>query len=288
MRSRLVLLVSVLALGACSFSMADDDRPERGAERVFVWDGVVASGQTVRIRNMRGEIEVEPSPDDTVRVVTDMRWRGDADQPRDVRFSASTDSAGVLICSLFGRSRCTATDYNGSADGVRIGRRGLNVNLGGRNAAAVFFKIQVPAGVKLDLVVVDGDITSASSAPVRARTVNGSIKVATAVGPVRAETVNGDVDARMTTLAGSDSVSVVSVNGNAWVFIPEAASVRADVATVNGRVLTDFDVLQAALGNGKRATASLGAGATPLRAKTLNGDVGVGRLDAEGRSYLQP
>ena len=77
----------------------------------------------------------------------------------------------------------------------------------------------------------------------RARTANGDITVVTSRGPVRAETVNGDVDARMTTLEGTDSVIVKTLNGEAWAFVPEDAGLSVDIGITNGSLVTDFPTL---------------------------------------------
>jgi DUF4097 and DUF4098 domain-containing protein YvlB len=143
----------------------------------------------------------------------------------------------------------------------------------------------VPAGVKLDLLGIDGEILSASSAPVRARSVNGDVTIVTSVGPVQAETLNGDVDARMTTLAGSDSVIVKTLNGEAWAFLPEEVSARVDVQVSNGDIATDFGALFAAAQSTKRLQAVLGTGTTPVQVKSFNGRAGLRKLDASGRAY---
>jgi DUF4097 and DUF4098 domain-containing protein YvlB len=92
----------------------------------------------------------------------------------------------------------------------------------------------------------------------------------------------------MTTLAGADSVIAKTVNGTVWVFIPETAGAVVNAATTNGEVTTDFPSLAALTSGSKKLEATLGAGGTPVYARTLNGSVGIGRLDAQGRSYPRP
>ena len=287
MSSRLLLACTALALAACDVST--DERPRQYRNDVFVYATTVPAGQPVLVRNLRGTITVEPSADDTLRVAADLAWQGDAEVPNEIRFSGTQVAAGVLICSLFGDATCTPESYTGQSDGgLRIGTGGARFSLGGKSNAKVSFRIQVPAGVKLDLVGVDADIVSASTAPVKARTVNGDVTVASAVGPVNIETVNGDIDARMTTLVGTDSVIAKTLNGSVWVFIPETASATVDAATTNGDLDTDFPVLRAPTGTRKKLEATLGGGETPVYVRTLNGTVGIGRLDAQGRSYPRP
>ncbi len=287
MSFRPVLFLSALALVACDSSR--DERPKQFRNDVFVYTTAVPAGKPVFIRNLRGTITVEPSADDSLRVAADLAWQGDETKPDDITFRGTTIADGVLICALFGDSKCATDNYTGESDGgFSIGTKGARFTLGGRSNARVNFRVQVPTGVRLDLLGVDADIISASTAPVRARTVNGDITVVTSVGPVNVETVNGDVDARMTTLSGTDSVVAKTLNGAVWVFLPETVGANVDAGTTNGDLTTDFPVPAEPSGNRKKLETTLGAGGTPVLVRTLNGSVEIGRLDAQGRSYPRP
>lgn len=287
MSSRLLLALSLLALAACH--VASDERPQQYRNDVFVYTTTVPAGRPVMVRNLRGTITIEPSADDSLRVAADLAWQGDATVPTNITFSGAQVDAGVLICSIFGKATCSADNYTSDANGaLSIGTGGTRFSLGGKSNAKVSFRIQVPAGVTLDLLSIDADIVSASTAPVKARTVNGDITVATAVGPVNIETVNGDIDARMTTLSGADSVIAKTLNGTVWVFMPEAVGAVVDAATTNGELTTDFPIPADPSGARKKLVATLGGGGTPVYVRTLNGSVGIGRLDAQGRSYPRP
>jgi hypothetical protein len=269
------LVIASLAVGLTACHQADGPlRSNEDFQQVTVG---VAAGDTVFIRTGRGNITVEPATSDTLRVRGTLTWRGRDRQPRDVSASATQIGGGYLVCALFGRAECTRDKYTISSR--------KSFRFGGADDASVNYVVQLPAGVHLDLIGVDGSLTAAASAPVKARTVNGDVTVVTAVGPVRAETVNGSVDARMTTLSGTDSVVVRSMNGNAWVFLPEGVAAAVDISTVNGGLRTDFPSLASSGRATKHLQGVLGAGTTPVRVRTLNGDAGLGRLDAQGRSY---
>ncbi len=285
MSVRAVAVLAVCALAACDGDVAPG--PERERAEVFAYVAPMQAGQTLALRNMSGALQIEPATDDTLRVVADLTWRGDSTLPKDVTFRAEPMAGGTLVCAVFGEGRCTVDDYDGKSDGsgFSIGRGRMNLGLGGSSPANVRFRVQVPAGVKLDLVMVDGDVTSASSAPVQVRGVNGEIAVVTSVGPVSAKSVNGSIDARMTTLAGSDSVLIELVNGDAYAFIPETAAATLDVGVVNGTVLSDFPGVAGGDRLNKTITGVIGAGTTPVRVRTMNGNAQLRRLDAEGRAY---
>lgn len=272
-----VLLVLPLALALGCDDPASG--PLRTDAKAFVYSATLAGDRTLYLRNGRGSIDVEPSADDSLRIEADISWRGGAERPDGVYLSAAPVPEGLLVCTRFGEGSCTVDDYNiKSRRGNVFGSRGLRVA----------YRVQVPPGVQLDLLGVDTRITSASTAPVKARTVNGDVTVVTAVGPVRAETINGDVDARMTTLSGSDSVVVKSLNGDAWAFLPESAAFLADLATTNGRAESDFPSLAGASTTRTSIEAPVNGGGRAVRVRTLNGRAGLGRLDAEGRSYQRP
>lgn len=274
MSFRPLMLVPALVMSSLAACDISDEAPTHTRENAFSYVAPLAAGSTLHLRTARGNITVEPSKDDTLRVWGDYAWRGSNEPANGVTVTGTTLPGGVLVCAEWGgrRSECTKDNYNADLSG-RAGKTRVN------------FRVQVPAGVKLDLLGIDGDILSASSAPVLARGVNGDVTVVTSVGPVRAETLNGDVDARMTTLAGSDSVIVKTLNGEAWAFLPELVSASVDVQVSNGSLATDFGALIQASQSTKHLRAVLGTGATPVHVKSFNGRAGLRKLDASGRAY---
>lgn len=282
---RPLLCVAVASLAACH--SPDDLGPPRERAEVFSYALAMPAGNTFYLRDMSGSITVEPATDDTLRVVADLRWRGDSTLPRDVTFKGTALADGALVCAIIGGAECSTENYGSNSDGSGFSlRRGrVKLGLGGGSQAQVHFRVKVPTGVKLDLLMVDGDVLSASSAPVRARGVNGDIRIVTSVGPVVVKTVNGDVDARMSSLLGSDSVQVETVNGSAFLFLPETVSANVNVSSINGTLLTDFPGVPDRDRFAKQIVATLGSGTSPVRVRTINGDAQLRRLDAQGRAY---
>ncbi len=273
MPSRYLLPVAVAALVGCD----GESGPLQTRDHAFTYAVRADTGQTVHVRTMRGDITVEPSPDDTVRVTATLAWRGDRDPTRGIDLSGRVEGTNILICAVWGGGTCTAERYHSE---LKFSDRAKGVS-----NAAVHFRVAVPVGVRLDIVGIDGNIVSASSAPVRARSVNGNVTVVTARGPVYAETVNGSVDARMTTLVNADSVVAKTMNGDAWVFLPESVAATVNVSVANGTVDTDFPAAISLVSGRRSLTTTLGGGGTPVRVRTLNGVAGLRRLDAQGRSY---
>ena len=115
-----------------------------------------------------------------------------------LRFEAVPDANAVTVCAIWEKGACSATD-----DSSGKGGEGGTLSLY-KSEVTADFTVQVPAGMRVDALIFNGAITVRAAGPVKAHTLNGSVKVGTAVGPVDAETINGDVDVRMTTM-GSDS-----------------------------------------------------------------------------------
>lgn len=270
LRSRLFALVPAAALLA---SCSNHEGPLQRRDAAFAWHDQVPAGATVRVRNLNGEIEVTPATDDTVRVTADLTWRrGDPD--RGLQLTGARDGADAIICAVWGEGRCTRDDYTSN----------FSFSRGGTDAR-VHFRIAVPAGVRLELKGANTSIVAAASAPVDARTMNGDVTVVTSVGPVRGETKNGSVDVRMSSLTGTDSVIAVTLNGDAYVYLPDGIDAVLDLSVTNGSVSSEFAVPIIGSPNRRALRGTIGAGTRTVKIRSVNGSVALRRLDAEGKSY---
>lgn len=261
----------LLALAACD---EEGTGPMQRKPDVFVWRGTAGPGATLTVRNFAGDIEVQPSADDSVRVNAALEWRGSETVPNDVRFSATTGATpgDVLICGVWGDGRCTPDDYTANVKG----RRGLD--------AKAHFTIQVPAGMRIVAQDLSGDVTVAAAAPVRANTLTGDVRVVTAVGPVHGETLNGDVDIRMTSLgAGTDSIVGKTLNGDVFIYLRDLHDLDVDLGVMNGGVASTFPLTDAVVDK-KSLKVRVGTGARALYGYTLNGRVELRQLDSAGRA----
>lgn len=262
------LLVATLLTAACD---GEASGPLQVRENAFAYRGTVAAGSTVHVRDFAGTVEVKPSADDSVRVSARLEWRkGDPD--KELAVSASIVGSDLLVCAIWGKGRCTVDDYDSS---LKLGRDG--------NDAKLHFTVEVPAGVRVDATNISGDIIVAASAPVTAKTLNGSVRVVTAVGPVQGETLNGAVDIRMASLVGTDSVIAKTLNGAVYVYLPAVDDAVLDLGVANGRASSAFPL--DAPTSGKSIKRTIGAGTRVIHAYSMNGEVALRRLDAEGRSY---
>lgn len=252
-----------------------------GSEHVdpnaFSWSAPMAAPGELHLRNMNGRIDVKPATDGNVTVTAETRWhRGNP--KKDVRFVAVPNGNDFTVCALWGKGTCTADNYNTSGNSVM-----RSLFSGGSGDATVNFTVYVPTGVKVDVFDLNGSVSVLATAPVKAKGINGNIKVGTSVGPVEATTINGSVDARMTTLSGDGLVKVETMNGNASAYVPATFDGSVHVTTTNGRTGSDF-ALTVAGGSSRSNTldGTVGAGTRRVEVKSVNGSAWLRKLNADG------
>jgi hypothetical protein len=271
---RPVIAVAALAaaLPAAAHAQWDDEQREQRVQRdAFAWDGTVRAGRWLYLRNVNGGIRVERGGD-RVEVRAQLRANGDA-RFDDVRFVAqrARDGQSMVICALwYEGSSCDEEGYRGSRD--RNDRRNGSVS--------AEFTVRLPEGVRLDLSSVNGGLqVRGASSEVVARTVNGGIRVETLGGPVSARTVNGSIDARMSSVGDARDLEFTSTNGSVTVALPGNVGADVELATVNGRVSTDFPITVSGRIDPRRLRATIGDGSRRLRIRTVNGSVELRKTD---------
>lgn len=230
----------------------------------FHWQGAVAAGRTVTVRNLNGDVRVERGSGNTVVIDAQKKWRrGD---PSRVRIEARTMSNGdVLACAFWNdNARCDENGYDSGSRGSRTNNSG---------DVSVEFVVRVPDGVKLDMNTVNGDLRiSGATAEVNARTVNGGIDASSMGGPVRAQTVNGSIRAEMGN-SGREDLSYSTVNGSITVIAPNPLSAELRMETVNGAIETDFPLTVSGRINPRRVNATVGDGGRRVSLKAVNGSI---------------
>lgn len=271
--------LSVSALVAATPAAAQQDLGRNDTS--WRWDGSVASGQWLRVYNVKGSMHVTASSDGNVHVRADKRARSGGD-PTTVHFAVVRDSRGLTICALW--SDQASCDDDGSHNN--------NIHGGGwdnRQNVDVTFDVQVPAGVRasmhtvngeLDITRVTGEVNAGTvngnvqvrnvGAAVDAHTVNGDITVDTRGGPVSASTVNGAINATMAS-QGTADMRFKSVNGGIDITAPDALNADVELSTVNGSIDSKYSLNYDR--RRRHAEGTVGRGGPSLRASTVNGSV---------------
>jgi len=266
---RLIPLFALLAAAAC--------HGERTNANAFNWSRDLAAGGTLRIRNTNGTVTVVPSTNGrTASVHAVTHWRR-GNPERDLKFVAASENNDAIICAHWGTGTCSATEYNN-----RRSRGFLGMFPSRGTDARVDFTVEVPPGTRVDVSTVNGDVQVTAQSPVTARTVNGGIHVATAIGPVSAKTVNGDVDARMTTIEGAGDVRAETTNGDVSLYVPSTVEGSVTLSTTNGMPTSWFSLASPSESK-ERLEGVLGAGTRAIVGHTVNGSVTFGALDAQGK-----
>jgi hypothetical protein len=268
-RLALAALVASTALTACDES---NSGPRQTRKNAFEWSGAVETGKTLSVRSLRGDVTVEPSSDSLVHVSADYAWRrGDPDT--DLKISGTTTADGALICAMIGENTCTEKQFEAN---LKLGSNAPDIN--------VTMRVRVPNGVKVSVVGANGDVTISAAAPVHAFTMNGDVTVATAVGPVKGESLNGDVDLRMTSVVGTDSIIGKTLNGDVYVYLTELNDASVEMEVALGKLQTEFPLTGRRDDGEKKLRSTVGTGARAIHLKTLTGDVALRKLDASGRA----
>ena len=231
----------------------------------FRWEARVAPGRTVEVRGVNGSIQAVASSGDRVEVTATRRGR--KNDPESVQIKAFEHEGGVTICALYPSADSTRPNECLAGGKGRMSVKNNDVN--------VDFVVKVPAGVELLARTVNGAIdASGLSGDVDAETVNGSVKVQTA-GVAQAQTVNGSVNATMGRADWSSGLAFKTVNGSIRVGLPATASTTVDAETVNGRIVSDFEVSNRNATR-RRLTGTIGSGGRALNLETVNGSIHIG------------
>jgi len=255
----LLVAASIPALAASA-----QDREQR-QDKAFSWNGTIASGKRILIKNINGAIHVEHSNSGRVEVSADKSWR--RGNPDDVRIEQSkTSSDDILVCALWNEdSKCDESGIHNDRN-----RRWTD----NKNDVSVRFTVRVPDGVRVDISTVNGGLeVSGVTTDVRASTVNGSVDARSAGGPVVAKTVNGSVHVSMGQLSNADDLQYETVNGSVTIELPSTFGAQLDLSTVNGRVSTDFPITVSGTLSPRHLRGTVGNGSTRLRASTVNGSI---------------
>lgn len=232
----------------------------------FRWQGTVGAGGTVEIRGVNGSIQALPSTGDAVEVVATRRGR--KNDPERVEIKAFEHAGGVTVCALY-----PSPDPDRPNECLAGGKGRMSVK---NNDVNVDFVVKVPARARLLARTVNGAVEAAGlSGDVDAETVNGSVKIETS-GVARAATVNGSVNATMGRADWSDGLAFKTVNGSIRVGLPASASATVEAETVNGRIVSDFEVSNATATR-RRLSGTIGRGGRTMSLETVNGSIHIGR-----------
>ena len=265
---------ALLALGLVAGAAAIPATPAGAQESTtWNWNGDLAQGRTVFLRNVNGDVRFVAGTGNKVEVTAVKRWRrGD---PQDVRVEARTLGGDIVICALWGeRATCDRDGYHGDRNDDDDDRSWRHRN----NDVSVEFTVRIPAHARVEASTVNGEMrVEGTNADIEATTVNGDVEALSNGGRVEARTVNGGILVR-TTATGTHDLEYTTVNGSITIELPANSNVEVNLSVLNGRISSDFPLTLNGDINPRRIRASIGNGGARLRANTVNGSIRIRKL----------
>jgi Putative adhesin len=237
--------------------------PVLHAQEPFKWQGKLAAGKTIEIKNINGEVHATGGSGSEVTVTA--RKSAHKSDPDEVEIRVVQHEEGVTICAVYPSRK------NRPANDCRPGSHGHNDS--DNNDVEVEFDVSVPKGVRFVGRSVNGEVTAESiAADAAGYTVNGDVRV-TASGVVEATTVNGSIVASMGRSDWANALEFNTVNGSVTLTFPGDLNTELDVRTVNGSIDSDFPITISGKVTPQSLRGRVGQGGRDLSIETVNGSI---------------
>ena len=233
------------------------------AQQDFQWHGQLASGQTLEIKGINGDVHAGPSSttDAAVTAVKTSR-RGN---PAEVRILAVPHAGGVTICAVY--PDVPGEEPNRCEPGPNSHSHTKN------NDTSVRFDVQVPVGVAFVGRTVNGSIDGESlDGDAQGHTVNGSVRLST-TGTAEGNTVNGSLTLTMGRADWRAGAKFSTVNGGITLHLPSFVNADLRASTLNGTIESDFPITVTGRMDRRHVEGTIGGGGQPLTLSTVNGSV---------------
>lgn len=237
----------------------------------FNWSKALATGSTVSIHNINGDIKVVPSANGKVEITG--YKHGDSRTTDHLKVDVVESSRGIDVCVIM-------DDADSSCDEDGMHSNGRRRWGGGRDweDAEMRLEVAVPTSVVVRPKTVSGNIdVTGAHGEVSASSVSGDVTLdrlhATSV---RVTTVSGDIDVGVDELTGNGDFYFHSVSGDIMLNVPRTFGAELSMTTVSGDIDSDFPIT---IGNGRMSrrsvNARIGAGGRRLDVSTVSGDLKI-------------
>jgi len=265
----------------------------------FTWSGTIPTGKRLTVKNISGDIRVEPATGGQA-TVTAVKRPGRHGDPDDVVVRQVATADGIEICVLYpGSDDDGDCDWNGNRRNHR--HHGSNWD---NNDTQVTFSVKVPANTNLTVGTVSGDVeghgirgdtearsvsgdvtlTDVVAKVVEAQTVSGSVELTRVnADEVSAETVSGDVDFSGEIRKGGD-YDMKTLSGDVTMRIPKNAGAEISGATFSGDFRTSFPITTKATSRytrRQRIDGTIGDGSARIRVESFSGNVELRELGTD-------
>jgi DUF4097 and DUF4098 domain-containing protein YvlB len=223
----------LLALGLLLMLVSVGKAEEPATTRVDRFNGTLASGQTIHVENISGDVIATPGRQFSA-VVT---LTASAPTPEK---AAELLKKTEIVSEHDDDGWSLETVLPGSHSGRRSGRN--HGVLCDQCRLVARYEIVLPPGVTAELQTVNGNVRVTDvDGDLELEAVNGSIEVRGSRRGLSLQTVNGHIDAVAQTLPAADAdVSLQSVNGNVVLTLPKDARFALEAQTMNGTIASTF------------------------------------------------
>jgi hypothetical protein len=260
--SAALVLSCVLLLAAPPARAGRADRPGSTATPDFQSSWTLASGKSIEIKGVNGNIDATLASGNTVEVTAVKRAR--RSDPDEVKIEVIEHEGGVTVCAKY-------PDAGGDRNTCEPGGGGSSHTH--NNDVEVHFTVRVPAGIRfVGRTVNGGIIADGLRGPIKAESVNGSIHFST-TGYGTATTVNGSIDASLGTGTWPEPLEFTTVNGEITLSLPADIGAELRASSVNGEIESAFPLTVRGKIGRHRVSGTIGKGGSPLKLETVNGDI---------------
>jgi hypothetical protein len=253
----------------------------------FSWSGALGDGKRLTVKNVIGDVRIEPATGGTATVTASKRAGREGD-PKEVLIRQVQTGEGVTICVLYPGNR--TNEQTCDQDGGE--HRGNH----DRNDTRVDFVVRLPAGASLSALTVAGDVLGHGiRGEVEARSVSGDVRLSDVTArSVEAQTVSGDVElldvmadeVAAETVSGDVGFSgairprgdygLKTLSGDVVMRIPKGAGAEVTGATFSGDVTSAFALTTRSTGkytSRKRVSGTIGDGSAQIHLESFSGNV---------------
>ena len=221
----------LLAIGLLLMLVASGKAETPGtASRTDRFNGTLASGKTLRVENISGDVIATPGRTFSATVsitVTAPSQRLADDMLSKTRILSEQDEDGWSLETHWpGANRGSSRHHGDPCERCRVVAR---------------YELVVPPGVEAELRTVNGDVKVHDlDAELQLGTVNGSIEARGVRKGLSAQTVNGAIQAQAAAAPAGDSFELQSVNGTISLTLPKDAKFDFSASTMNGSIASTF------------------------------------------------
>ncbi len=218
------------------------------------------AGGVVSLENLNGKAQIIGTDNSReVRVSAVKRGR-DAEDLKTVaiRVDASRDAVRIT------------TDFKADGDWKRNSR------------ASVDYTVTVPRDARLEKIALTNGSLEIEGVlgGVQAACTNGRLTARDIAGGVQLSDVNGALTASLRSLTPGEPVKLNTVNGSLRLSLPNDPSATVRASTMNGSIENSFGLRTKEHDTvGRKLEGTLGAGATPIELRTVNGSIAISRRE---------